>query len=152
MKFKKIVLLTGCTLALFGGLAHANIVISLPSGKSADVCDALVGGWSGSGQITALGGLLVCNYSGTGSFASAGSAGNYKVHVDLATSSGWPCANVSKDLNAACGSGNLVVTSDDQSVNLTGTTDGKTVTISKGTVAIDGVTANVKYIDLSKTS
>jgi hypothetical protein len=151
MKIKKLMmLLVMMNASLFSLSAVASIAIkySGPVVQGQDACDRIVGHWKGEGHISAFA-ILSCSYLGSGDITRQGEPGHYNVHVDLNTTSYWPCIkNVNRNLSAVCHDG--VVTIATNEVKIGGTTDGNVAKFTHGTITFSGITANIDWINLTK--
>jgi hypothetical protein len=147
MKVKKLASVVAMGLLAAGAVAHADIQVKFAgtSPANADVCDRLAGAWKGDGHVSAF--LLSCSYTGAGEVVNLG-GGQYTVHVDLKTSSGWPCRDMNTILPATCHNGNIQIQTND--VQLSGTTDGNTASFRDGSITFSGITANIDYINLTR--
>lgn len=153
MKIFKLVTIFA-SLSLCSTLAHADIVLG---SAGEDVCSKLPGTWEGKGHVSALSGVVNCEYRGNGVVTADTQPGNYSVHVVLKPESGI-CPPEDMVLAGTCSNGMIVLHRDD--ADLTGSMDaeGKTADV-KGQVRFEvdipivgkkTVTANVTNLHLTK--
>ncbi len=138
MKRKVLIALAATQLALFSSFAHADIVFSV----SPDVCSNLGGGWSGDGSISALSGIVKCNYTGNATIPDQSDYHSFSMHVLLKKISGSKICPATEDLTlvGACNAGSLTLKTTD--ANLSGNLDSPTHGTVNGTITVEKI--NVK--------
>ena len=153
MKLKGLILGTAISLALLGSTANANVSVQAFSFLGEDACNTADGLWTGSGKITALGGFVNCDYSGTAQITKIDNAGHYNVDVQLHKDSGI-CPDAERFiLEGSCTQGAFTMKTD--WVHLSGnlSADGKAVSFS-GTANVDvmgqTITADINDMNMHK--
>lgn len=148
---KKLTVLTTMSLAI--GVMSARAEMIIHSFGGADMCNQIEGQWSGQGKVTALGGIVQCEYSGTVQVTRIPASSLYNTHISLHTSDQLCPSTEELDLQASCENNIFKLHAD--KINLSGnvSSDGRTVNIG-GTVEIPVmgtiVTAEVSDMHLDK--
>lgn len=155
MKLKSLLIGTAASLIFLGSTANANIVIQSINFAGGDICSSVDGIWTGSGKMSALGGMVKCEYSGKAIVIKVDAANNYSVKVDLQKDSGSGLCPGAEDLvlDGSCNNNTITLKSDQ--VHLSGgvADDGKSVGLSgyvDVVVAGQNVKADVHDMNLHK--
>ena len=150
MKHKALSMVAALQLAMFGSLAHADVVFQL---SDPDICSNVVGTWVGDGNITALKGTLNCTYHGSANVTKTATGFDMAVTLKKASGSFSCPAAESLTLPGSCNNGVLLVNT--SQANLQGTVDNTYWVDMKGTVKFKApimgiVTATVTDMKLHK--
>jgi hypothetical protein len=102
--------------AMLSSLAHADIIVRA---AGADVCSGLPGVWNGSGNVSALGGLIQCKYKGLAEISETSDPSSFRAHINLVKTSGICPDSQILELAGTCHAG--VITLKTDAVDLNGT-------------------------------
>lgn len=128
MKIKRIAALAAVSLVFFVSPLQANINIHVTGAARAgvDQCNQFTGPWNGEGTIE-----TVCKYSGTANVVKDSTPGHYKINVEVQHDTGyfWCPDPGPFTLTAICSNSSIsIITS--EGTHVTGTTDGRTASLS----------------------